>query len=67
MFVKFGDTAICSGFGAARYQTLYKQTALGVVWVVLAQPLVAAVIFTVVFGRVAKPATAPYLLFVFAG
>ncbi len=47
---------------------LYKQTALGVVWVV-AQPLVAAVIFAVVFGRVAKLPSdgAPYLLFVFCG
>jgi hypothetical protein len=46
----------------------YKQTALGVVWVV-AQPLVAAVIFAVVFGRVAKLPSdgAPYLLFVFCG
>ena len=47
---------------------LYKQTALGIVWVVL-QPLVAAVIFAVVFGRVVKLPSdgAPYLLFVFCG
>ena len=47
---------------------LYKQTALGVIWVV-ARPLVAAVIFAVVFGRVAKLSSdgAPYLLFVFCG
>lgn len=46
----------------------YKQTVLGVVWVVL-QPLVAALIFTVMFGRFAKlPSDGhPYLLFVFAG
>jgi ABC-type polysaccharide/polyol phosphate export permease len=31
----------------------YKQTALGVAWVVI-QPLVAALIFTVMFGRFAK-------------
>src|SRR5438552_2776750 len=31
----------------------YKQTALGVAWVVL-QPLLAAGIFTVVFGKIAK-------------
>src|SRR4029077_4026654 len=31
---------------------LYKQTALGAIWVVL-QPLMAAVIFAVVFGRFA--------------
>jgi lipopolysaccharide transport system permease protein len=47
---------------------LYKQTALGAVWVVL-QPLLAAVIFAVIFGRVAKLPSdgAPYLLFVFCG
>ena len=46
----------------------YKQTALGVVWVVL-QPLVAALIFAVIFGRYAKlPSSGlPYLPFVFAG
>lgn len=46
----------------------YKQTVLGVAWVVL-QPLVAALIFTVMFGRFAKlPSDGhPYLLFVFAG
>ncbi len=47
---------------------LYKQTALGAIWVVL-QPLIAAAIFAVVFGRVAKLPSdgAPYLLFVFCG
>ncbi|MBI1176059.1 ABC transporter permease [bacterium] len=46
----------------------YKQTALGVAWVVL-QPLLAALIFTVVFGRYAKMPSdgLPYLLFVFTG
>ena len=46
----------------------YKQTVLGVVWVVL-QPLVAALIFTVMFGRFARlPSDGhPYLLFAFAG
>lgn len=46
----------------------YKQTALGVVWVVL-QPLVAGVIFAVIFGRFAglPSGDRPYLLFVFAG
>ncbi len=45
----------------------YKQTVLGVVWVVL-QPLVAALIFSVMFGRFARlPSDGhPYLLFVFA-
>jgi len=45
----------------------YKQTALGVLWVVL-QPLVATVIFTVVFGNLAKipSGNLPYPLFAFA-
>src|SRR5215213_10988423 len=46
----------------------YKQTSLGVTWVVL-QPLVAALIFSLMFGRFAKlPSDGqPYLLFVFSG
>lgn len=46
----------------------YKQTGLGITWVVL-QPLVAAAIFTIVFGRFAKlPSDGhPYLIFVFSG
>jgi lipopolysaccharide transport system permease protein len=46
----------------------YKQTVLGVAWVIL-QPLTAAVIFTVIFGRLANlPSSGvPYLPFVFAG
>ncbi len=46
----------------------YKQTILGVVWVVL-QPLIAAVIFTIVFGRLAKLPSEelPYAVFVYAG
>ena len=46
----------------------YKQTGLGVTWVVL-QPLVAALIFSVMFGRFAKlPSDGhPYLVFVFSG
>ncbi len=45
----------------------YRQTALGVVWVVL-QPLIAAGIFTFVFGKVAHLSSdgRPYLLFAFA-
>jgi lipopolysaccharide transport system permease protein len=45
----------------------YKQTALGVAWVVL-QPLVATLIFTVVFGNLAKIPSGdlPYPLFAFA-
>jgi lipopolysaccharide transport system permease protein len=46
----------------------YKQTALGVVWVVL-QPLMAAGIFSFVFGKVAKLPSdgVPYFLFSYAG
>jgi len=46
----------------------YKQTVLGVAWVIL-QPLTAALIFAVIFGRFAHlPADGvPYLLFVFSG
>jgi lipopolysaccharide transport system permease protein len=46
----------------------YKQTALGVIWVVF-QPLMAAGIFTVVFGKIAKLPSdgVPYFLFAFAG
>lgn len=45
----------------------YRQTALGVVWVVL-QPLAAALIFAAIFGLFAKLPSegTPYLLFVFA-
>jgi lipopolysaccharide transport system permease protein len=46
----------------------YRQTALGVIWVVL-QPLIAAGLFAVVFGRVAhlKSNGVPYVVFSFAG
>lgn len=46
----------------------YKQTMLGIAWVIL-QPLVASVIFAVIFGRFANLPSddVPYLLFVFSG
>lgn len=46
----------------------YKQTALGAIWVV-AQPLMAAGIFTVVFGKIANLSSdgIPYFLFAFVG
>jgi lipopolysaccharide transport system permease protein len=49
-------------------KAIYKQTALGVLWVAL-QPLIAAIILAVVFGVVAKLPSdgVPYLLFVFCG
>ena len=47
----------------------YRQTAMGVVWVVL-QPLLAAGIFSFVFGKVAhlpSPGKFPYYIFSYAG
>jgi len=46
----------------------YKQTAIGVIWAVI-QPLITTVIFTVIFGKLAKiPADGlPYPLLVMAG
>lgn len=46
----------------------YKQTALGIIWVVL-QPLMAAGIFAFVFGKVAKLSSdgVPYFLFSYCG
>ena len=46
----------------------YKQTSLGVVWVIL-QPLVPAIIFAILFGNFARlPSNGqPYLLMVFTG
>ena len=45
----------------------YKQTAIGIVWVLL-QPLVAMAIFTVIFGSFAKLSTdgVPYPIFVYS-
>ena len=47
----------------------YRQTALGVVWVIL-QPLIAAGIFSFVFGKMANlpaPKGVPYFVFSYAG
>ena len=46
----------------------YKQTALGVIWVIL-QPLLASAIFLFVFGMIAKlpSENVPYLVFAYAG
>ena len=53
-----------SALGARDLRLRYRQTALGIAWVVL-QPLVAAFIFSFVFGYIAKVPTygQPYLLF----
>ena len=46
----------------------YKQTALGVTWVIL-QPLLTSIIFAIVFGNLAKLPSdnSPYIVFVMAG
>jgi len=47
----------------------YKQTALGVLWAIL-RPLLTMVVFTFVFGKIARMptiGTAPYSIMVFAG
>ncbi len=47
----------------------YRQTALGVIWVIL-QPLLGAAIFAFVFGKVGRfktPGDVPYLLFALSG
>jgi lipopolysaccharide transport system permease protein len=47
----------------------YKQTVIGAAWAVI-RPLITMLIFTVIFGRLAKlpsEGTAPYALLVFAG
>jgi lipopolysaccharide transport system permease protein len=47
----------------------YKQTVIGVAWAVI-RPLLTMIVFTVIFGRIAKlpsDGSAPYSLMVFAG
>lgn len=47
----------------------YKQTVIGAAWSII-RPLLTTIIFTFIFGRVAKldnPSAAPYVLMVFAG
>lgn len=55
-------------FGQRDLLLRYRQTAIGVVWVVL-QPLLAAGIFTIVFGQVADLPSdgVPYFLFSYSG
>lgn len=59
---------VLTRFGARDVTLRYRQTALGVTWVVL-QPLLTAGVFTLVFGRVAKLSSGgvPYFAFSFAG
>lgn len=55
-------------FGTRDLKLRYRQTALGVIWVVL-QPLLSAGIFSVVFGQIANLSSdgVPYFVFSFAG
>lgn len=55
-------------FGIRDIVLRYRQTAVGVAWVVL-QPLAAAGIFSIIFGQVAKLPSGgtPYFVFSFAG
>lgn len=55
-------------FGTRDLKLRYRQTALGVVWVVL-QPLLSAGIFSIVFGQIADLSSdgVPYFVFSFAG
>jgi len=55
-------------FGVRDITLRYRQTALGVIWVVL-QPLLSAGVFSIVFGRIAgfESDGVPYFVFSFAG
>lgn len=55
-------------FGIRDLKLRYRQTALGVIWVIL-QPLLSAGIFSVVFGEIANLGSdgVPYFVFSFAG
>jgi len=55
-------------FGIRDLKLRYRQTALGVIWVVL-QPLLSAGIFSIVFGQIADLSSdgVPYFVFSFAG
>jgi lipopolysaccharide transport system permease protein len=55
-------------FGGRDVKLRYRQTALGVLWVVL-QPLLAAGIFAVIFGKIARLSSEnyPYFLYAYAG
>lgn len=59
---------LCIALGRRDVTLRYRQTILGVVWVVL-QPMIAGSVFTVIFGRVAglKSGTSSYFLFAYAG
>jgi lipopolysaccharide transport system permease protein len=55
-------------FASRQVRVKYKQAAIGLTWVVI-QPLIAALLFTVVLGKLAHVSSegAPYLLFALCG
>lgn len=59
---------LCIALGKRDITLRYRQTVLGIVWVVL-QPMIAGGVFSVVFGKVAglKSGTDSYFLFAYAG
>jgi lipopolysaccharide transport system permease protein len=59
---------LCLALGRRDVTLRYRQTVLGVIWVVL-QPFIAGGLFAVVFGRVARLPSegVPYFVFAFAG
>jgi lipopolysaccharide transport system permease protein len=59
---------LCIALGRRDVTLRYRQTILGVVWVVL-QPMIAGGVFSVIFGRVARleSGTQSYFLFAYAG
>ncbi|MFI5310983.1 MAG: ABC transporter permease [Gemmatimonadales bacterium] len=59
---------LCAALGRRDVTLRYRQTMLGVIWVVL-QPVIAGGLFSVVFGKVAKlPSEGrPYFVFAYAG
>lgn len=59
---------LCLALGRRDVTLRYRQTILGVIWVVL-QPMIAGGVFSVLFGTVAglKSGTESYFLFAFAG
>src|ERR1700735_3622210 len=71
-FPKVGDLwearEVLYRFGARDVTLRYRQTLLGVLWVIL-QPLLTAAVFTLVLGKVAHlhSGGVPYLLLAFSG
>jgi lipopolysaccharide transport system permease protein len=59
---------LCVALGVRDITLRYRQTILGIVWVVL-QPMIAGGVFTVIFGRVAglESGTKSYFVFAYAG